>query len=302
MKFKIAIPLALSTLILTACSSVPIEPNVEDAMKSGGAYTKDIKIESPNLEANLDKKENLKILSNYSVNIETKNLEVDSNLLKEKAHSYGGYVSSNEVQTKKSGSSQKETTLSIKVAKKYASDFNSYLKENFKVSGEKTASVDVSNEYESLKSKIKTIEEREERLQSTYDSSEKVDDLFSLDERLSKLSMEKEDLQRELNNISTRLEYFKVDISIKEVSKFTVGEEKGAVEKEFSSGMKTIGKVFSSISVFLVSLMPFTVFTLLSIALAGLGFIGVLALKKRYNKKKKNQWNSLTLSSEFDNI
>ena len=277
-KFSIAF-LAASSLLLSACSSNYSEPDVQTTIENGGAYSETL---SKKGQENID---DSKLLSNYKIKIDSKNIEEASNEIKKKTHSEGGYISFNTSDDK--NKSKKKVNLSVKIPTQNSKNIINYLENNYYISSKELDSVDVSSEYTNLEDQIKNIEKREERLNKIYNNTIVVKDVFSLDEKLSKLSTEKNELKKSLEKIDDRLKYFKINIELNQVS--TLPTDKSDVADSFSKSMSSISSVFSTIGSLIGKAFPVFFYMLLIACVLSGGYTIMRFSKAKISKNRKDK-------------
>lgn len=289
MKLKLTGIVLASLLFLTGCSSGYLEPNSEEIINNGGAYAEEVS--TTNLVSQKNSSEPIKkfesessmILSQYKVYLESKDLKEDVLNITEKAHYFGGFINANKDSDPKN-KSKNESIISLKIPKEKSKEFLFYLNNTYYVTSKEVSSADIKNEIEEINMKIKSIKEREERLNNVYNNTQNVEDVFSLDKKLSDLSSKRQSLEKQKSDILEKLDYFKIDIEIKEVKRFSSGEDEGETSKAFKYSLKMIGEAFSFIFMIFVKLLPAIFFSALTIGL----LFGLKLFKKWYKKRKKN--------------
>lgn len=285
-KMKVAILSSALMLILAGCGEIKSEANVDDAIENGGAYKTEIK-DNPNKDKKDEdtklvdkvKKEDNKILSIYKLESETTEFGENISKITEEVHNLGGYVSSNETANVESGTiNLKEAKLSLRIPKENADKIVNLINDDLTIVHESLSSVDVSEKYNDTESQIKNAELREKRIKSLYGKTNNIDELTQLDEKLSKITEEKEKLMRTKLKIDDRFSLARIDLKIKEVKAFSVTKE----EKELSGSEKidkslnTLGSIIKSIG---VGLLIFLIWAVPAFAIIGLG---VCVYRKAY--------------------
>lgn len=311
MKKLLIVPALL--VVLTGCveESLSVEKTIED----GGAYSAEIKVDKEenkqgnNSEVNSDnvdskekldaeeadqgnKKEQsfnnvkddkeseiLKVLSKHEVEIETVDFDEQLNLIVNKTHTLGGYVESKKAEEK---GGKLSSNLNIKVPIDKYSEMKNFLSKNFHISSENIESIDVTEKFYDVESRIKALEERENRLLKMYDSAKDVESIIKIDDKLFEIIEEKEELQKQKMKIDDRMTFSKIAITIKEVNKLPKDKsEPGEISQAFSSSWNKIKETFLSIVIIFIKVMPAIVFSVvLAIPVAFYYFFK----NKKYNK------------------
>lgn len=271
-KLKLALMGSVITLFLAGCNIEPLEADVEDTIENGGAYKTEEESKSlvdlkddVNQDLNKDDKkesEDLRILSTYKMESETLHFDKDLYEIIEKVHYVGGYVSSNEIKTNNSEKETlKESKLTIRVPKDKTPEVINVINKKLTITSELLTSVDITENYYDIESRIENIEAREERLKILYKKSNDVNEIIKIDEKLSEITKEKEELARKKIKMEDRSSFSRIDINVKEVKKISVVEKENLsssekIKKTFATTGGNIKAVAVGIFVFLIGAFP----------------------------------------------
>lgn len=228
---KISILLLLSTVILLSGCANNIEKTFYDyAIESGGGYRSEFQNEigsvapsdSSQLDIpdNLENKEEQKIISMLKLNVESKEFDNDIENLENKIHSLNGYISSHNVEKTEEGS--RRGNVLIRVPQDKADSLIDFIKGNFQIVAESSQAVDVTTHYYDTETRIKNLESQEEQLRELYKRTEKIEEIIIINDKLNEVVEEKENLVRSFVGMKDRISYSTVDITIREVSEFTI--------------------------------------------------------------------------------
>ena len=117
------------------------------------------------------------------------------------------------------------------------------------------------------------------------DKADDIDDIISLENRLTNIRYELESYQSMLNHYDNQVNYATINLSISEVKLFTESENASVlsrIQTGFSKNIQTLKTTLENIIVFLCSNIPSFIIILLCISPVGI----FLKLKKKKNEKK----------------
>ena len=287
--------LLLATLILTGCTVENSDAQIEQAIEEGGAYTQSSEESKVTLEDDKEiskdstgdkfeiisksqnKIDSSKLLSKHSMEIETIDMKETVSSIEKETHRLNGYVSSNKTEKGRAISE-----MSIKFPANNSAEMKKFLNKNFEIVSEETEAVDVSNNFYDLDSRIKGLEERENRLKETYDTSQSVEEIILIDEKVFEVIIEKENLLRQKLKIENRENFSKIDIRLKEVKKIYSEEEPSPIVQEFKNSMNVVKEFLSKTLILFIKVIPAMFFSL------GMGAILALILYIKYKFRKQS--------------
>lgn len=308
MKYKL-VATGLLAVMLAGCSAGNLDVNEKEAKENGGAYKQEVVVDkqkssenpsdnkisenSPKDEKTSTQTESLKILSTHKMEVESDNFKEDIDFLEEKVHNLGGYVNSNKTTSESSGKRKefKESEISLKIPKENISSILKEIENRLNVVAETKVAVDVTDDYYDLESTLKSLTDREERLLELYNSSDDINEIMKIDEKLYEVSQEKESISREKMRINDKISFAKIDLIIKEVAKIETSEK-----ENLTSGEK-ISKAFKS-----TIKMAFAVLTFLIVWIIKLSPLGLLAAAIIFGYKKiKGKYDERIVESPGNN-
>ena len=141
----------------------------------------------------------------------------------------------------------------------------------------------VTAQYYDVQARLKALEAQETRLVEMLEIAETVEDIITIEDKLTDVRYRIDSLQSSLNNWDRRVNYSTLSLTIKEVQvytpetpvKITYGQR---LAKAFTNALKNTGEFFQDLLVFLVSALPTLVI------LAVLFFVFRPLLKKLHAK------------------
>ena len=143
----------------------------------------------------------------------------------------------------------------------------------------------VTAQYYDVEARMKAYQKQEERLMEMMELAETVEDIITIEDKLTDVRYRIDSFQSSLNNWDRRVAYSTLSITVKEVqvytpatvTKISYGEE---LWLTFTDALKNAGQFFKDLLVFLVSAIPTLVI------LAVLFFVFRPLLKKLHQKAK----------------
>ncbi len=167
-----------------------------------------------------------KVITTVYLSAET--LEFDKSLdalysIIEKA---GGYLSSSNIYygSSYSGTRYRNGEFSIRVPKDKINQFRAQIPEVGNITSESTSKEDVTRYYRDTESRMKVLEIKEDRLLGLLERAEKIEDIIALENQLSEVIYEKENLKATLINLDDRVDYSTINLDLREVAKVTSSE------------------------------------------------------------------------------
>lgn len=296
--------LTISLILLAGCTVPPPELDVEDTIENGGAYKQEVsssvkeikdkvKVSEESEDANEETKQDessekddtLKILSTHKFKAESVNFNEDLNSIIDFTHEMGGYVSSNRIHNENAEGKQfMKSEITLRVPKDRANELIDKIDETVVIVAETLTSVDVTDKYYDIESRIKNLESREERLRELYNSSNNVEEIIKIDDKLFEVTEEKEKMIQEQMKMEDKIAFSRIDLELYEVSKFSIKEKEEMtagqqIVNSFASVTSMIKKGLITLAVVIINVLPF--------ALLIIGaYIGYRKILNKYEKNK----------------
>jgi hypothetical protein len=146
----------------------------------------------------------------------------------------------------------------------------------------------VTSQFTDNEARLDSLETQEKRLLAMVDKATDVDVLVTLEERLSDVRYQIEDLQRTLKNMQMDVDYSTISMSVREVAVYTptAGVRRSFGQKiadAFSDGWHSFGRTMQNAAVFLVGALP----VLLVLAVLAVVVILIVKASGRKNARKR---------------
>lgn len=228
-----------------------------------------------------------KIITTVDLEVETEDFDNLISTIKDEIIRLGGYDEKTEISGRRyySRSSSRYGYIVARIPKERLKEFVSAVKENGNVYNETSSSENVTLQYVDTESRKKSLEIEQERLFGLLEKTETLEDIVSLESRLSSIRHELQMLETELRTIDNKVDYSTVTIHISEVERLTpTTEEKETVftriKVGFSDTIYDISEGLKDFIVWFVVNLPYLIIWALIIAL------GVVVSRKFYKKIK----------------
>ncbi len=225
-----------------------------------------------------------KIISTHRLTIETKEFNETIESIENLAKDSDGYVSSRNIDTLTKPNNQRARVgyLTLKIPFEKADTLVKTIKEGLTVTKENSDSVDVTNQYSDLEATIKSLQSQEDKLNQLMERALNIEDIITIDSKLTEVIREKEMLTRNLLNLKDRVRYTTITIDIQEVKEFTTLEDaQDTLAKRLNNAF------FGSLKGFLSFAENLLIFFVWSLPFIVLGTVLVWVSVKVLKKKKE---------------
>ncbi|WFA08455.1 DUF4349 domain-containing protein [Tissierella sp. Yu-01] len=289
--FAISILLVLSVVV--GCSS-----SIKSENSVGSAPTSDAAIpqEAP-AEAAEDRDSSFgrgvssplepeKIITTIYLSFETTEFDKTNEELSKLIEKYKGYIEFSNISYNHyyNNMSYRYGEFSIRVPRENITSFKTELNVIGNLTSESTNKQDVTKQYTDTESRLKVIETKEVRLLALLEKAEKIEDIIALENQLSEVIYEKENLKASLLTLDDKIDFSTVNINIQEVAKVTATENIDTtfgtkVKNAIADSLYFFTDTLQGLIIALIYLLPFLVI------IAVVVFVGV----RFYRKYKKDK-------------
>jgi len=234
---------------------------------------------------------NQKLIKTVSMDVETKEFNELMTAIEEKAAELGGYIDRMESYngSRYSGTvNTRSASLTVRIPQSKLSLFVGNVSELSNITRKSESVTNVTLNYIDVQSKKESLQVEQERLLELLSRAEYLDDIITLEERLSNIRYQIENMERQLRSFDDQVEYSTVNLTVQEVKELTpvvVIEETTweRIAKGFTSSMTSIGISFREFFVWFVVKLPYLVIWGIVIGVI------VLVTKKSIKKKKAKE-------------
>ena len=232
-----------------------------------------------------------KIIYSGDATVETTEFEKGVAALEKMIAEAGGFIESSSVNgnnyydSSRGYTSKRSASYTLRVPSEKFAGLMSSLSDIGNVPYTHTYTENVTAEYYDVQARLKALQAQEARLLEMMEIAETVEDIITIEDKLTDVRYRIDTFQSSLNNWDRRVAYSTLSITVKEVqvytpatvTKITYGEE---LRRAFTDALENAGQFFKDLLVFLVSAIPTLVI------LAVLFFVFRPLLKKLHQKAK----------------
>ena len=220
-----------------------------------------------------------KIIYSGEATIETTEFEKSIAALEDMIVREGGFIESSSVNgsnyydSSRGYTSRRSASYTLRVpSAKFAALMGS-LSDIGNVPYTHTYTENVTAQYYDVQARLKALQAQETRLVEMLGLAETVEDIITIEDKLSEVRYRIDSLQSSLNNWDRRVAYSSLSVTVKEVQVYTpekvtrisYGEE---LARAFTDALRGAGQFFKDLLVWLVSMIPtFVILTVLFFAL-----------------------------------
>ena len=233
-----------------------------------------------------------KIIRNYDISLATNTFDDDLAYINAKLSELGGYVLSSSLSGSKPeayGDSGRSLSMTLRVPAEKASDFVSGVQQLGKVDYIHDYTDDVTDQYFDVDTRLAVLKDQLERLRAIMVETDNLADIITLEERISEVMLQIEELTGTLKRYDALIAYTTIDLSINERNAISgPADTKGTGERiseGFTDTLNGVATFFVNFFVWFVSSLP--VLIILAAITVAVVFIVKHAVKK--NRAKKAQ-------------
>ena len=238
--------------------------------------------------------EGRKWIITIDMNVETENLDTMMADLDQKISSLGGYVEDQNIHNGSNYASHRyrSANLTVRIPDEKVDQFTNDVSGMANVISQNLRREDITLKYVATSSRVTALETEEARLLELLAKAENMEDLLTIEARLTDVRYELENHASQLRLYDNQVDYATIYLYISEVQEYTPVEEPTFLERiqtTFSDALEGLGDGIVNITVFLVGNSPYLVtFGLIAFVLFKLR--GKWKLKKfSFRKKEKKE-------------
>ena len=214
-----------------------------------------------------------KIIYSADVTVETTKFEETTARVTAMAESCGGWIESSSVsgsnyyQKSRGNASARDASYTLRIPSARFRELMQELTELGNIPYSHIYTENVTSQYYDSEARLKAYRTQEERLLEMMELAESVEDVITIEDRLTELRYQIESIQSRLNNWDRRVSYSAIYLTVKEVREYTpeevvnpsYGEELALALKQ---GLRNAGEFVKNLLVFLVEALPLLVILL----------------------------------------
>lgn len=234
--------------------------------------------------------ESQKLIRTVYMDAETLDLDPLMGWIDSRVAALGGYFEQKSVRrsgSRNDGSFYKYADLIIRIPAENLDQFTGQVGEEANVTSTSETTENVTLQYVSTKSRVEALETEQKRLLELLENAESMEDLLTIEARLTDVRWELENYASQLRVLDNQVDYSTVYLNIWEVDEPTVIVERTTWEKIGDGFKKNTGKMWNGLVntfIWILTVIPY----LVPLALIGaVGFVTFKLAKKRMSKKTK---------------
>lgn len=234
-----------------------------------------------------------KLITTVSMDVETKEFDSLLPVLESKVAQLNGYIESMETyngSTYSAYRSSRSASLTLRIPQSELEGFLREVSDVCNVVRQNKDVEDVTLTYVDLESHKKVLEAEQARLLELIEKSENIEDIITIESRLSEVRYQLESMESQLRTFDNKINYSTVYLTIDEVKELTPAAEQTVLE-EIASGFQEslieIADGFRELAVWFVVNIPYFILwaVMLVFVLAVIKWLDKL-LKNRRSKKE----------------
>lgn len=176
--------------------------------------------------------ENRKWVITMSLTAETENLTDAMGLLAEKIQASGGYVESQSVSGTAANSGRSPSAyITVRIPAEQLDSFVEDVSGMTNVVSSSRYVEDITLRYTDTEGRVKALQTEEARLLELMEQAETMSDLLEIEERLTEVRYQLENYTSTLRLYDNQVDYATLDLTLREVEKFTPPEKQGFWQK-----------------------------------------------------------------------
>lgn len=229
-----------------------------------------------------------KLIKNVNLDVETEEFDTLIQTITEKTENLGGYVESSYTYNGSLyyGSSKRNADLTLRIPQEHLNEFLSAVAENSNVVSRNESVTDVTLQYVDLKSHKEALETEQERLLLLLEQAESVEDIITIEGRLSEVRYQIESMESQLRTMDNQVSYSTVYLYISEVTKLTPVKEQTTWEKISTGFVGSINNVGRGIKNFLIGLIIYLPYLVVWAVIIILIVLVIKRIRKAGRKRK----------------
>ncbi len=264
--------------------TMPEEEAMEEAAAEEGAQTS-----APEVKA-----ESRKLIKTVNMNVETETFDTLMETVRTKTEGMGGYVESSNVfnGSQYYGKNNRNASLTLRIPVEKLDEFLSTVSENTNVISRDENVKDVTLQYVDMKSRKDALETEHDRLLTLLEQAETVEDIITIEGRLSEVRYQMESMESQLRTLENQVSYSTVYLYIEEVVKYTPVKELGTWEKittGFSASLYDVGRGIKNFVIDLIINIPYIVVWAIVIVVAVFVIRFIIKFRKKAAVKKEEK-------------
>ncbi len=226
-----------------------------------------------------------KIIKTVDLTVQTKEYDAYISALSSSISANGGYVETSETNSGGYRDSNRYATYTVRIPADRLDAFLTAANENGKIVTKTENQQNVTLEYVDLESRISAYKTEQTTLTSLLEKAESLENVLSIQERLSEVNYQIESYTAQLRVLENRVSYSTVTLRINEVERVTEAEPSlwARIKNTFLDNVDGLGDWLSDAVVAVIGGLPIILPACAAIAIA------IVIIRKLIKKRKANK-------------
>lgn len=221
--------------------------------------------------------ENKKIIVTGDLHIETLDFDNVLNTLEANVKKYGGYIQESSISS--NSNDRRFYDACIRIPAESYNEFLNATKENVNVTFYSEHADDITEKYTDIEARINSLEAEEEKVLEFYDKATNLEELMSVESRLTDIRYEIDSLETKIKNYDLLVNYSTLNIGITETKVYTKTNDNffSKLGLNFVNGWSNFVNVLQDIILGIV-------YNLWIVILVVVVIVGIVIYRKKRNK------------------
>lgn len=196
-----------------------------------------------------------KLIRTVDMSVETKEYDALLNTLEAEVQSRGGYIESMDSYNGSSYSSYRNTrhaSLTLRIPKGQLDGFLALVSEVGNIVRRSDNVEDVTLSYVDMESRRNALRTEQERLLALLEKAETIEDIITIEDRLSSVRYQLESMESRLRTIDNQVDYSTVYMDVSEVQELTPVAERTVSERIADGFMRTLKDIGDGVVEFII--------------------------------------------------
>lgn len=249
---------------------------------------------------------NQKLIRTVSMDVETKEFDSLMSAIQDKTGELGGYIENMDSYngSRYSGNHNvRNATLQVRIPQNKLDLFLSTVSDEANVVRRSENVTNVTLNYLDIQSHKESLQIEQERLLVLLERAEILEDIITLENRLSNVRYEIESMEKRLRSFDNQVEYSTVNLTVREVQELTVVVEEEEttwqrISRGFRESLADIGNGFTEFFIWFVVTAPYLVIWGIVIVAVVLFIKWRIRCSRKKREKKAAQFAAQTASAQ----
>ena len=237
--------------------------------------------------------ENQKLIRTVYMDAETLDMDPLMSWIESRVGNLGGYFEQKSIRrsgSRDDGSYYKYADLMIRIPAQNLDQFVSQVGEKANITSTSESTENVTLTYISTQSRVTALETEQKRLLELLENAETMEDLLTIESRLTDVRWELENYASQLRVLDNQVNYSTIYLSIWEVDEPTVIVERTVWQKIGDGFTRNAGRMWNGLVNFFVWILTVIPYLVPLALIGGVVLLGIkLGKKRKQRKEEKNE-------------